>query len=441
MSTTNTEIYKTTFKNLAEVQANVGKEVGVSPWYMISQEQINTFAEVTNDHQWIHVDVERSQKESPFKTTIAHGFLVLSFASSMSYECMSVESVTMGVNYGFDKIRFIHPVPAGAQIRGRLRLKDFEAKKVGARYVSELIIEIKGVEKPAIVADWIGQAYEAPGNQSVKPVEKPVVEVVDTSDKPTAYYEQHGKVGVVVLNRPKSYNAITPEFLSDFSAALAEAKMDDQTRAVVVHGGTAKGFCAGADLAAGNLQHPRKVRDHLNKDYGDVVRRLTEMDKPVIAAIHGSAAGAGLGFALGADFRVMDEKANMRYAFINIGLAPDAGSSWFLTRTVGYSKALEIVTEGEKIPAAECLRLNLTNKVVPAGEALKTAMEWATRLADRPTLGFALSKKDIKYAMNHSLLDTIAYEAEQQVHGLSSEDFAEGGAAFLERRKPNFKGK
>lgn len=248
-------------------------------------------------------------------------------------------------------------------------------------------------------------------------------------------------MGIVVLNRPQAYNAINPQLLSDFRDALATAKMDDETRVVVIHGGQAKGFCAGADIVGDNLQQPRQVRDHLNRDYGDVVRRLTEMDKPVIAAIHGSAAGAGLGFALGADFRIMADNANMRYAFINIALAPDAGSSWFLTRTVGYSKALEIATEGKKIFADECLRLNLTNKVVPKEQLFEKAMEWANRLAERPTLAFALTKKDIKYAMTHGLLDTIAYEAEQQVIGLSSMDHKEGGLAFLEKRKAKFVGK
>lgn len=245
----------------------------------------------------------------------------------------------------------------------------------------------------------------------------------------------------MVLNRPQSYNAINPQLLSDFAMALAAAKMDDEARAILIHGGQAKGFCAGADLVGDNLQQPRKVRDHLNRDYGDVVRRLTEMDKPIIAAIHGSVAGAGLGFALGADFRVMADTANMRYAFINIALAPDAGSSWFLTRTVGYSKALEIATEGEKIPAAECLRLGLTNKVVAQNELLEQAMKWANRLAERPTFAFALTKKDINYAMNHGLLDTIAYEAEQQVKALSSADHREGALAFLEKRAPKFTGK
>lgn len=262
-----------------------------------------------------------------------------------------------------------------------------------------------------------------------------------TSSTKTVLFRQEGKVGIITLNRPDRYNAINKHLLADFSEALDEAKMNDEVRAVIVHG-SGKGFCAGADLSAvDELEHPRQVRDKLNTYYGNIVRRLVEMDKPVIAAIHGSAAGAGIGFALGCDFRVMSDAANIRYAFINIGLAPDAGASWLLVRTVGYSRALEIAFEGEKIPAQECLRLGLANKVVADEALLETTLNWAKRLAERPTLAFALTKKDLRYAMTHSLLDTISFEAEQQVIALSSQDHKEGGMAFLQKRKPNFQGK
>lgn len=254
-------------------------------------------------------------------------------------------------------------------------------------------------------------------------------------------FRKEEKVGIITLNRPDRYNGINAELLAAFSEALDKALLDEAVKAVVVHG-NGRGFCAGADLGPEGLTRaPRQVRDFLNMHYGNVIRRLVEIEKPVICAIHGSAAGAGLGFALACDFRVMADNANIRYAFINIGLAPDAGSSWFLARTVGYSKALEIATEGKKIPAKECLGLNLTNKMVPEVDLMDTAMQWAKELAERPTLAFALTKADIRFAMTHGLLDTIAYESEQQVKGLSSKDHKEGVMAFLEKRKPNFIGK
>ena len=257
----------------------------------------------------------------------------------------------------------------------------------------------------------------------------------------TVLFRKEGAVGVISLNRPDRYNGITDVLLADFSDALDQALLEEEVKAVVLHG-NGRGFCAGADLSPESLSRtPRQIRDYLNMHYGNVVRRLVEIHKPVIAAIHGSAAGAGLGFALACDFRVMAETANMRYAFVNIGLVPDAGSSWFLTRTVGYSKAMEIAIEGKKIPAEECLSLGLTNKVVAEGEQLEAAMAWARELVERPPLAFAMTKEIIQYGMTHGLLDTIAFEAKNQVVGLSSEDNKEGVMAFLQKRKPKFIGK
>lgn len=154
-----TQAYKTTFKNLAELQAAIGQEVGLSPWYSMNQSRINTFADVTEDEQWIHVDQERSQKESPYKTTIAHGFLVLSMASKMAYDSFEISSVTMAVNYGLNKVRFINATTVDAKIRGRFTLSDYKEIDGGARYVLNLTVEIEGQERPALVAEWIGQAY------------------------------------------------------------------------------------------------------------------------------------------------------------------------------------------------------------------------------------------------------------------------------------------
>ena len=153
------EAYKTNFKHLAELEAKVGQELGVSPWMKITQEKINQFAEATNDSQWIHVDPERSAKESPYKTTIAHGFLVLSLASYFTYETFSCEDVGMGVNYGLDKVRFMNATPVNADIRGKVSLMSFESIPGGAKYKVKIVFELKGVEKPACVAEFLAIAY------------------------------------------------------------------------------------------------------------------------------------------------------------------------------------------------------------------------------------------------------------------------------------------
>ena len=151
--------YKTTFNQLADMENYIGKEIGLSDWMTIDQASINTFAKVTKDEQWIHIDEEKSAKHSPYKTTIAHGFFVLSLASHFSYECIGFKDVGMGVNYGLDKVRFTNAVPAGSKIRGRMTLMEYEEKKGGAKYKVNLVMEMEGAEKPACVAEWIGMAY------------------------------------------------------------------------------------------------------------------------------------------------------------------------------------------------------------------------------------------------------------------------------------------
>ena len=157
-----TEAYATNFKNLSDLKEWVGKELGLSDWVTIDQERIDVFAKATEDYQWIHVDPERSKLHSPHKTTVAHGFLILSFASKFAYDCYSVKDITMGVNYGLNKVRFPNATPSGALIRGRISLLDYEEKPGGARYILKVIFEIKGQEKPACVAEFIAQAYTAP---------------------------------------------------------------------------------------------------------------------------------------------------------------------------------------------------------------------------------------------------------------------------------------
>ncbi len=135
----------------------VGQELGVSDWFEISQQRIDRFAEVTEDRQWIHVDVERAGRE--LGGTIAHGFLTLSMLSAMTYQVLQVDGVSRGVNYGFNRIRFIAPVPAGARIRSRERLLAVEERAGGLALTRECTVEIEGGEKPALVAEWLGLIY------------------------------------------------------------------------------------------------------------------------------------------------------------------------------------------------------------------------------------------------------------------------------------------
>ena len=346
------------------------------------------------------------------------------------------------LNYGLNKVRFTSATPSGGMIRGRVSLAEYKEVEGGARYIMNIVFELKGQEKPVCVAEWIGIAYADPNAKAKAETLKS--QSNGTTDKKTndaVLYERNGKLGIITLNRPERYNAINHDLVEGLQDALTSARNDSAVKAVILTG-NGKGFCAGADLGGfGPNSTPDVVRDYLNMHYGTIVRRIVEMDKPVLCAINGPVAGAGLGIALACDFRVMAETANMRYAFINIGLGPDCGSSWFLSRIVGYSKALEIAVEGEKIPADQCHQLGLTNKLVATDDLMRVTMDWANKLAARPMIGFAATKRDMNYNMTHGLFDAIAYEAEQQMACLASYDHKEGVMAFLQKRTPKFIGK
>ena len=146
--------------NIEDIKFKVGQEVGVSPWILVDQESINTFADVTGDHQFIHVDPEAA-KATPFGGTVAHGFLTLSLLSQMASHVMLVpEGVKMGVNYGFERVRFIAPVRSGKRVRGRFTLARMDEKNPGQwQFVNHVVVEIEGEEKPALIADWIGLIF------------------------------------------------------------------------------------------------------------------------------------------------------------------------------------------------------------------------------------------------------------------------------------------
>jgi acyl dehydratase len=157
------EVWKKPPISLEAYQALVGKEVGVSSWHLIDQPRIDTYADVIEDHQFIHVDPERATKETAFGTTIAHGFLTMSLMSIMSYEVMPViAGTTMGVNYGFDRLRFISPVRSGKRVRGRFVLAEAKLRKpTELQSRTNVTVEIEGEDKPALVADWLGLIYFA----------------------------------------------------------------------------------------------------------------------------------------------------------------------------------------------------------------------------------------------------------------------------------------
>lgn len=147
-------------ESLEGLRSLVGQELGVSDWLTITQERITRFAETTEDRQWIHIDVERARRESPYKTTIAHGFLTLSLLSHLTKQAIEVRGVRMGVNYGLNRVRFPAAVPAGARIRARVRIDSVKDVEGGCEVVYGVSVECEGVEKPCCVAEWVVRLYQ-----------------------------------------------------------------------------------------------------------------------------------------------------------------------------------------------------------------------------------------------------------------------------------------
>lgn len=257
----------------------------------------------------------------------------------------------------------------------------------------------------------------------------------------TILYEQQDAVALLTLNRPERRNAMNRELNRDLLAGFQQAAADDQIRAVLVTG-AGKGFCSGADLSVFQTQPtPDQFYEAIISSYQPLMETIVQMRKPVIAAVNGVAAGAGASLALACDLRLMAHDGSMMMAFSNIGLLPDAGATWLLTRLVGYSRAFEIAAEGNRIPAERCLELGLTNKIVPAEQLLTIGLAWARKLAERPTLALGLTKQAMQFAERSDLSSTIEYEARLQKQTAASHDFTEGVMAFIQKREPRFQGK
>lgn len=151
--------YSTKFKELTELKNFIGKELGLTSWMQMSQKKINDFAEITDDKQWIHTDPEKSALYSPYKKTVAHGFLVLSMVSRISFNAFSIKNVVAGINYGLDRVRFPNATKSDSAYRGRVSLMEFTVIPGGAKYKLKIVIEIQGEEKPACVAEFLALAY------------------------------------------------------------------------------------------------------------------------------------------------------------------------------------------------------------------------------------------------------------------------------------------
>lgn len=256
----------------------------------------------------------------------------------------------------------------------------------------------------------------------------------------TILFEVDGGVLTLTLNRPDSYNACNEQLTTDLRAALKEAEKRKEIRAIILTG-AGKAFCSGQDLKeAPEPGARRSLADSLVRRYNPIIRSLRSMPKPVITAINGVAAGAGCSLALAGDLRIMAEGASLLQAFVNIGLVPDSGSSHFLAHTVGYARAFEIATLGEKISAQRALELGLVNRVVSAENLMEETRTLAERYAQGPTKAYAYIKKMLQRAEHTTMEDALEYEVFMQEAAGRTHDYGEGVKSFVEKRRAEFKG-
>lgn len=259
----------------------------------------------------------------------------------------------------------------------------------------------------------------------------------DRSDA-TLLVEQDGGVVTLTLNRPDALNALNAQLRRELRDAIAAAGKDDAARALVVTG-AGRGFCSGADLRGGSGE--REFRRVLMTEYHPVVEGIRSLPKPVIAAVNGVAAGAGVSLALAADVVVAAEDARFVPAFHRIGLVPDSGLTRTLVRAVGRHRAFEVLMGERQLGATEAHEMGLVAAVVPADRLMETVQALARRLAEGPTLAIGLTKRLLAGAEDRLLPEALAAEAALQEVAGRSADHAEGAAAFGEKRDPRFSGR
>ena len=255
---------------------------------------------------------------------------------------------------------------------------------------------------------------------------------------PEVEVSRAGAVQTITLNRPEVLNAFNAAMHAALADALKEARSPD-VRAVVVTG-AGRGFCVGQDLTEFR-EAPGDIGERLRERYHPNIRAIRALEKPVIAAVNGAAAGAGLSLACACDVRIAADSATFVPAFINIGLVPDSGGTFFVRRLLGYARAFEWLTSGRRLSAAEAHAWGLVSEVVEADALAGRASALAEELAAMPTRAIGMTKRLLDHAETATLDGQLEREAQLQAAATQSDDFREGVAAFLEKRPPRFAGR
>ncbi len=256
----------------------------------------------------------------------------------------------------------------------------------------------------------------------------------------TIIYQREGSVAIVTLNRPERLNAINAKLSAELEDLVDELADDDQIRVAIITG-AGRGFCAGADIKemadASAQQSSQRSRRRRYRFFN----KLEDLSKPVIAAINGPCNGGGLEIALCCDFRIASEAASFGMGEVKLGVIPAAGGTARLPRLIGPARAKEFLYFGNVIDARRAYEIGLVNKVVPVVELMSEAMRWASELAERPPLSLRMLKYCVNVGMQMDLMSALDYESKCAEILRSTEDYREGTRAFVEKRKPVFKGR
>ena len=245
----------------------------------------------------------------------------------------------------------------------------------------------------------------------------------------------------ITLNRPEAYNSLNAELSSELISALKQAHKSKEVKVVVLTG-AGNAFCAGQDLKEVASNKNLTFTDVLMKRYNVIVNLIRSLDIPVICRLNGVAAGAGASIALACDYIIASENASLVMAFIKVGLVPDSGASLFIVRQLGYQRAFELFTTGKPLSAGEALSLGLVNEVVPPHKLDNAVQEVVNYYLEAPSVAIKLTKRLLNKALFASSMDEIMqWETYYQEIAGRTEDHKEGVSAFLQKRKPNFKGK
>ncbi len=253
-------------------------------------------------------------------------------------------------------------------------------------------------------------------------------------------FSKENGIARIVLNRPKAFNSFNRAMALELQEALDDCNSDDSVRAIVISG-EGKAFCAGQDL--GEVTDPDKnpgFKKILDEHYGPIIKKLRSTMKPIIAAVNGVAAGAGANIALACDIVVAKESVSFIQAFSAIGLIPDSGGTFFLPRLVGFQKASALAMLADKVSAQEAEGMGMIYKVISDEEFEEEVEKLVAKVASMPTKGLALTKQALNESYNNSLNEQLDLESKLQIEASETHDYREGVAAFMEKRKPQFKG-